>query len=217
MSLPDSPWQLITLLFALSLLPLAIVMGTSFLKLAVVFSILRNALGIQQVPPNMALYGLAMALSLFIMAPTFLAVKDRWHPEPVAEAGSPPWLQGWDSQALNPYRQFLHKNAEEKEVRYFRNLITHTWPEDVRQKIGPDSLLILLPAFTVSQLSQAFRIGLLIYLPFLAIDLLVSNILLAMGMMMVSPMTISLPFKLLIFLLAGGWDQVLSQLVQSFT
>ncbi|WP_145558812.1 type III secretion system export apparatus subunit SctR [Yersinia mollaretii] len=214
MSLPDSPWQLIALLFLLSILPLAIVMGTSFLKLAVVFSILRNALGIQQVPPNMALYGLALVLSMFIMAPTLLAVKAQWHP--VAEAGSPPWMSGWDSHALGPYRQFLQKNSNEKEARYFLNLVAKTWPEDVRRRVKPDSLLILLPAFTVSQLTQAFRIGLLIYLPFLAIDLLVSNILLAMGMMMVSPMTISLPFKLLIFLLAGGWDLILSQLVQSF-
>ncbi|ECD7118444.1 SPI-2 type III secretion system export apparatus protein SsaR, partial [Salmonella enterica subsp. enterica] len=96
-------------------------------------------------------------------------------------------------------------------------LIKRTWPEDIKRKIKPDSLLILIPAFTVSQLTQAFRIGLLIYLPFLAIDLLISNILLAMGMMMVSPMTISLPFKLLIFLLAGGWDLTLAQLVQSFS
>lgn len=214
MSLPNSPWQLIALLFLLSILPLVIVMGTSFLKLAIVFSILRNALGIQQVPPNMALYGLALVLSMFIMAPTLLAVKAQWHP--VAEAGAPPWMNGWDSHALGPYRQFLQKNSDEKEARYFRNLVAKTWPEEAKRRIKPDSLLILLPAFTVSQLTQAFRIGLLIYLPFLAIDLLVSNILLAMGMMMVSPMTISLPFKLLIFLLAGGWDLILSQLVQSF-
>jgi len=214
MLLPDSPWQLIVLLFVLSLLPLAMVMGTSFLKLAVVFSILRNALGIQQVPPNMALYGLALVLSVFIMAPTVLAVKAQWHP--VTTVDAPVWMSGWDSHALGPYRQFLQKNSDEKEARYFRNLIAKTWPEDARRRVKPDSLLILLPAFTVSQLTQAFRMGLLIYLPFLAIDLLVSNILLAMGMMMVSPMTISLPFKLLIFLLAGGWDLILSQLVQSF-
>lgn len=214
MSLPDSPWQLIALLFVLSLLPLIIVMGTSFLKLAVVFSILRNALGIQQVPPNMALYGLALVLSLFIMAPTLLAVKAQWHP--VAVEGEPDWMSGWDSQALTPYRHFLIKNTEDKQVHYFQNLIAKTWPEEARRAVKDDSLLILLPAFTVSQLTQAFRIGLLIYLPFLAIDLLVSNILLAMGMMMVSPMTIALPFKLLIFLLAGGWDLILSQLVQSF-
>lgn len=215
MSLPDSPWQLIILLVVLSLLPLAVVMGTSFLKLAVVLSILRNALGIQQVPPNMALYGLALILSLFIMAPTALAVKAQWHS--VAAPGDPPWASGWDGKALAPYRQFLRRNADEKEIRYFHNLIAKTWPEEARRQVSPDSLLILLPAFTVSQLIQAFRIGLLIYLPFLAIDLLVSNVLLAMGMMMVSPMTISLPFKLLIFMLAGGWDLILSQLVQSFS
>lgn len=215
MALPDSPWQLIILLLVLSLLPILVVMGTSFLKLAVVFSLLRNALGIQQVPPNMAIYGLALVLSMFIMAPTALAVKAQWNPKPVA--GAAPWMSSWDSQALLPYRRFLQKNAEAQEIDYFSHLIEKSWPEDLRKKVKPDSLLILLPAFTVSQLTQAFRIGLLIYLPFVAIDLLVSNVLLAMGMMMVSPMTISLPFKLLIFLLAGGWDLILSQLVQSFS
>lgn len=215
MSLPDSPVQLITVLFLLSVLPLVIVMGTSFLKIAVVFSVLRSALGIQQVPPNMALYGLALVLSVFIMGPTALAVNARWHPVPLADA--PAWRASWDSEALMPYRRFLKDNAEEKETRYFHSLVNRTWPAEIKRKIKPDSLLILLPAFTVSQLTQAFRIGLLIYLPFIAIDLLVSNVLLAMGMMMVSPMTISLPFKLLIFLLAGGWHLILSQLVQSFS
>lgn len=213
MPLPDSPWQLIALLFLLSILPLAIVMGTSFLKLAIVFSILRNALGIQQVPPNIALYGLALILSMFIMAPTVLAVKEHWNPIP--EAGKP-WMIAWDSKALDPYRRFLEKNSEAKEIRFFHGLVQKNWPENYRQRVQPDSLLILLPAFTVSQLNQAFRIGLLIYLPFVAIDLLVSNILLAIGMMMVSPMTIALPFKLLIFLLAGGWDLILTQLVKGF-
>lgn len=130
------------------------------------------------------------------MGPTLLAVKERWHP--VQVAGAPFWTSEWDSKALAPYRQFC-KNSEEKGSQLFSEFDKTNWPEDIKRKIKPDSLLILIPAFTVSQLTQAFRIGLLIYLPFLAIDLLISNILLAMGMMMVSPMTISLPFKLLIF------------------
>ena len=217
MTLPDSPWQLIILLFLLSILPLVVVMGSSFLKLAIVFSMLRSALGIQQVPPNMAIYGLALVLSIFIMAPTALEVKERWHSTPESTIdNAQEWLGNWDSQALAPYRTFLQKNSDSSELRFFHNLVQKSWPERYQQWATPDSLLILLPAFTVSQLTQAFRIGLLIYLPFVAIDLLVSNILLAMGMMMVSPMTISLPFKLLIFLLAGGWDLVLSQLIKSF-
>lgn len=215
MPLPDSPWQLIALLFLLSLMPLAVVMGTSFLKLAIVFSMLRNALGIQQVPPNIAIYGLALVLSIFIMAPTVLAVKAQWHP-PV-QTDNQPWLSAWDSQALDPYRHFLQQNSDAEQIRFFHTLAQKSWPEAEQQQVTSDSLLILLPAFTVSQLTQSFRIGLLIYLPFVAIDLLVSNILLAMGMMMVSPMTISLPLKLLIFLLAGGWDLILSQMIKSFS
>jgi len=211
-ALSSSPWQLIAVLFLLSILPLFVVMGTSFLKLSVVFSVLRNALGIQQVPPNMALYGLALILSVFIMAPTAMEIKARWVPV----SGDIMDVYRQDRQALEPYRQFLLKNTEKKQVLYFRKLLVSSWPESARQHITPDSLLILLPAFTVSQLSEAFHIGLLIYLPFLAIDLLISNILLAMGMMMVSPVTVALPFKLLIFILAGGWDLILSRMIESF-
>lgn len=211
-ALSSSPWQLIAVLFLLSILPLFVVMGTSFLKLSVVFSVLRNALGIQQVPPNMALYGLALILSVFIMAPTAMEIKARWVPV----SGDIMDVYRQDRQALEPYRQFLLKNTEKKQVLYFRKLLVSSWPGSARQHITPDSLLILLPAFTVSQLSEAFHIGLLIYLPFLAIDLLISNILLAMGMMMVSPVTVALPFKLLIFILAGGWDLILSRMIESF-
>lgn len=215
MSLPSSPWELIALLFLLSLLPMLVVMGSSFLKLSIVFSILRNALGLQQVPPNMAIYGLALVMSVFIMAPTLLAVKAGWH-TPLEQTDSL-WKFDWDTPALTPYKHFLQKNTEPEEIAYFQELVNKSWPDDVRKNVHSDSLLILLPAFTVSQLIQAFRIGLLVYLPFIAIDLLVSNVLLAMGMMMVSPITISLPFKLLVFMLAGGWNLMLSQLVQSFS
>ncbi|SUH37694.1 type III secretion system protein [Salmonella enterica subsp. enterica] len=171
MSLPDSPLQLIGILFLLSILPLIIVMGTSFLKLAVVFSILRNALGIQQVPPNIALYGLALATFLIHYGADAISCKRAL----ASGSGRWPLLSGrlsGDSKALAPYRQFLQKNSEEKEANYFRNLIKRTWPEDIKRKIKPDSLLILIPAFTVSQLTQAFRIGLLIYLPFLLLTCL---------------------------------------------
>ncbi|MDT1795388.1 EscR/YscR/HrcR family type III secretion system export apparatus protein, partial [Salmonella enterica subsp. enterica serovar Oslo] len=109
-----------------------------------------------------------LVLSLFIMGTTLLAVKERGHPVQVAGANF--WTSEWDSKSLEPYRQFLKKNSEQKEANYFRNLIKRTWPEYIKRKIKPDSLLILIPAFTVSQLTQAFRIGLLIYLPFLSID-----------------------------------------------
>lgn len=210
---PPSSEQLILLLSLLSLLPLLVVMGTCFLKLAVVFSLLRNALGIQQIPPNMALYGLALVLTLFIMAPVGQAVQQRLATHPDKQALRWERLQ---DDTLDPYRQFLRKYTAAEQLRYFRDATRRTWPASLRAQLSDDSLLILMPAFAVSQLIEAFKIGLLLFLPFIAIDLIVSNILLAMGMMMVSPMTVSMPFKLLIFVLIGGWGKILDQLLLSY-
>lgn len=215
MELLNSSSQLIVLLFFLSLLPLLMVMGTSFLKLSIVFSLLRNALGVQQVPPNIAIYGLALVLTIFIMAPVGLDVHARLQDEPLpTEIG--PLLHHIDEHALGPYRDFLQRNTDAEQASFFNDIVQTKWPERYRDTIKSNSLLILMPAFTLSQLTEAFKIGLLLYLPFVAIDLIVSNILLAMGMMMVSPITISLPFKLLIFILIDGWGLLLGQLMGSY-
>lgn len=208
------PAQLIPLLVMLSLLPLLIVIGTSFLKISIVFSLLRNALGIQQIPPNIALYGLALILSLFIMAPVAMSVQDKLQAAPTTADTS--ILARLNDDTLDPYRQFLKKHTAPAQIRFFRDVAQRNWPVADRDRISDDSLLLLMPAFAVSQLVEAFKIGLLIFLPFIAIDLIVSNILLAMGMMMVSPMTISMPFKLLVFVLISGWDRLLGQLLLSY-
>ena len=213
MELLNSSSQLIVLLFLLSVLPL--LMGTSFLKLSIVFSLLRNALGVQQVPPNIAIYGLALVLTIFIMAPVGLDVHARLQDEPLPnDIGA--LLQHIDDHVLVPYRDFLQRNTDTEQVTFFNDIVQTKWPERYRNSVKPNSLLILMPAFTLTQLTEAFKIGLLLYLPFVAIDLIVSNILLAMGMMMVSPITISLPFKLLIFILIDGWGLLLGQLVGSY-
>lgn len=214
MALADQPTQLITLLAAASLLPLLVVMGTSFLKISVVFSLVRNALGIQQVPPNIALYGLALMLSLFIMAPVVLAVQDRMAASPAQPETSV--LSRMSDNTLDPYRQFLKEHTAPTQLRFFRDEARKSWPQAIRDRVNEDSLLLLMPAFAVSQLIEAFKIGLLLFLPFIAIDLIVSNVLLAMGMMMVSPMTVSMPFKLLVFVMVGGWDRLLGQLLLSY-
>ncbi|AIJ09196.1 MULTISPECIES: type III secretion system export apparatus subunit SctR [Edwardsiella] len=214
MSLTEQPAELIALLVTLSLLPLLIVMGTSFLKLSVVFALLRNALGIQQIPPNIALYGLALILTLFIMTPVGTAVQARLADAPVEAQTT--LLSRLSDNTLDPYRQFLRQHTSATQLHFFRQVATKSWPASVRDQISDDSLLLLMPAFAVSQLVEAFQIGLLLFLPFIAIDLIVSNILLAMGMMMVSPMTISMPFKLLVFILVGGWDKLLGQLLLSY-
>lgn len=216
MPLLDQPLQLILILFMLSIFPLALVLGSSFLKIAIVFSLLRNALGIQQTPPNIAIYGLALVLTLFTMAPIILSIQSNLINEPI-EIESPLFIQKVERNILLPYREFLKKNTDPEQQFFFANIGHQIWPEKYHDKIPDESLLILLPAFTVSQLIEAFKIGLLLFLPFIAIDLIVSNVLLAMGMMMVSPMTISMPLKLLIFVLMGGWEKLLRQLILSFS
>ncbi|MCX8565600.1 MAG: type III secretion protein R [Glomeribacter sp. 1016415] len=216
MSLLNQPVQLIVVLFALSILPLMVVLGSSFLKLAIVFSLLRNALGIQQIPPNIALHGLALMLTLFIMAPIGLQIQSNLAQRPLyLEAKD--FTDRIDKDVLVPYREFLERNTAPGQIQFFSEIGHQVWPEQYHSQIPDRSLIVLMPAFTVSQLIEAFKIGLLLYLPFVAIDLIVSNVLLAMGMMMVSPMTIALPLKLLVFVLANGWEKLLKQLILSFS
>ncbi|HHQ4653400.1 TPA: SctR family type III secretion system export apparatus subunit AscR [Aeromonas hydrophila] len=212
--LPDE-LNLIVGLALLALLPFIAVMATSFVKLAVVFSLLRNALGVQQIPPNMAMYGLAIILSIYVMAPVGFATQDYLRQNEVSLAKSES-VEKFLDEGMSPYRAFLKKQINPREHAFFIDSTKQLWPSEYADRLESDSLLILLPAFTVSELSRAFEIGFLIYLPFIAIDLIISNILLAMGMMMVSPMTISLPFKLLLFVLLDGWARLTHGLVISY-
>ncbi|WP_163834333.1 type III secretion system export apparatus subunit SctR [Spartinivicinus ruber] len=214
MTLPE-PFTLVVVLGLVSLIPFIAVMATSFVKLAVVFSLLRNALGIQQIPPNMALYGLALILTLYIMAPVGFAIHDHFIENPVNLEDKQAISKIVDS-GLNPYRDFLLEHSDEDERSFFKDAAASLWPEKYSDRISEDSLLILMPAFTLSELTDAFKMGFLLYLPFIAIDLIISNILLAMGMMMVSPVTISLPFKLLLFVLLDGWTRLTHGLVLSY-
>lgn len=207
--------SLIVALGALALVPFVAVMATSFIKIVIVFSLLRNALGVQQTPPNMALYGVAMILTLYVMAPVGFEVKEYLDNNPeIVE--SPERFGELIDGGLKPYLQFLHKNTTDTERNFFIEKAQDLWPEKYAKTLSENSLLVLMPAFTVTQITEAFKIGFLIYLPFLVIDLIVSNILLAMGMMMVSPMTISLPFKLLVFVLLDGWTRLTHGLIASY-
>ena len=210
-----SPFTLIMILGGLSIMPFVIVMATSFAKLVIVFSLIRNALGIQQIPPNTAINGLALILTIYIMMPVVIAsydiiardelqFKDRESMEQVLK------------EASQPYRKFLYDHSNPREREFFMQTARDLWGEEHTKDMTEHNLLILMPSFTVSELTSAFEIGFLIYLPFIVIDLIISNILLAMGMMMVSPMTISLPFKLLLFVFLDGWTYLIHGLVLSY-
>lgn len=211
---PD-PFLLALLFGALALVPFMVVMVTAFTKIVVVLMLVRNALGIQQTPPNTVLFGLAIVLTLYISMPV---IGEVWR-----ELSAPDQqfvtVQDWLSaanRAKEPFRAYLLKFTPEAERAFFLRATERVWPEEAREGTTGEDLVILIPSFTVSQLTKAFEIGFLLYLPFIAIDLIVSNILLAMGMMMVSPLTISLPFKLFLFVVVDGWTRLIHGLVLSY-
>ncbi len=177
--------------------------------------LVRNSLGVQNIPPNMALNALAIILSGYIMAPVIIETSDIF----TAKQYNFGTLEGMKSAyeaGKGPLTKFLNTHAAEREKAFFIEAARNLWPPKIADKANIDNIAIVLPAFTVSQLREAFEIGFLLYLPFIAIDLIVSNILLAMGMMMVSPLTISLPFKLFLFVMVDGWSRLILGLVKTY-
>lgn len=217
------PISLAIALALLALLPLIAVMTTSFLKLAVVFALVRNALGVQQVPPNMALYGLAAILSVYVMGPVVMQVG---HELQAVRQQSSQSVSGGDqvnamfeavARGAGPMREFMLKNSRPEQRDFFVRTARHLWGDAQARDLQQNDLIVLVPAFLVSELTEAFQIGFLLYLPFVIIDLIVSNILLAMGMMMVSPVTISMPLKLFLFVMVDGWTRLVQGLVLSYS
>lgn len=214
-----TPGSALVVVVALALAPFFAVMVTSFTKIVVTLSLLRNALGLQQVPPNIVLNGLALILTLYVMYPVGQQMQDAIAARQQAE-GSVLQSTASISTAIDvgkePLREFLIKHSDANERAFFLRTAQRVGnPEHARAMTDRD-LIIVIPAFVVKELSLAFQIGFLIFLPFLVIDLVISNILLAMGMMMLSPTTISLPFKLLLFVLVDGWVKLSHGLVLSY-
>ena len=211
-----APLYFIAGMALLGLAPFFLMMVTSYVKIVVVTSLVRNALGVQQVPPTMVMNGLAIILSIFIMAPVASGTLDLMQNMKIGPDPAPREIIALLDKASPPLRGFLERNADDKVVTVFMSTAKRIWPADQHASISRDNLLILIPSFTISELTRAFQIGFLLYLPFVAIDLVISYILLAMGMMMVSPMTISLPFKLLLFVTLDGWLKVSQGLLLSY-
>lgn len=199
----------------LALVPLMVVMSTSFLKISMVLLVLRNAIGLQQVPPTLAIYGISLALTIFVMAPAAQEVARRATAPAGAESSAVPLL-GKAQHAFEPVREFMlkHSNPDQREL--FLNSAKKLWPADVARAASTKDVLILVPAFVVSELQAGYEIGFLIYIPFVVIDLLISNLLMALGMQQVSPQTITIPLKLLLFTLVGGWGKLLNALALSY-
>ncbi len=211
-----NPLYLIAGLALLGLAPFMLMLVSSYVKIVVVTSLVRNALGVQQVPPAMVMNGLAIILTVFIMAPMAMDTLDLLEKQRLSANPTPGELLDVSRKVSPPLREFLIRNTDPAILKAFMNTARRIWPEKRRESIARDNLLILVPAFTITELTRAFEIGFLLYLPFVAIDLIISNILLAMGMMMVSPMTISLPFKLLLFVTLEGWLKISQGLLLSY-
>lgn len=201
--------QIIALITVLSLAPSILVMATSFTRIVVVLSLLRSAIGLQTSPPNSVMVSLALFLTWFIMAPVFTQSYERGIQPLINDEIE---ISEAFEEGIKPFHAFMRQHVRQKDLALFMDMANEETPETPEEV----SLRSLVPAFMISELRRAFEIGFLIYLPFIIIDLVVSSILMAMGMMMLPPVIISLPFKLIFFVLADGWHLLAGSLVQSF-
>lgn len=203
------PVQTLVLLTSLTFLPACLLLMTGFTRIIIVLGLLRSALGTQSTPPNQVLLGLALFLTFFVMSPVFNTIyEEAWLPLSEDKIT----MEAALSRAEQPFRAFMLEHTRESDLALFTRIAKHdnyAAPQDV-------PLRILMPAFVTSELKTGFQIGFTVFIPFLIIDLVVASVLMALGMMMVPPATISLPFKLMLFVLVDGWQLVMGSLAQSF-
>lgn len=210
-----NPAALALFIAALTLLPLLMIISTSFLKISVVLLIVRNALGIQQVPGNMVIYSISLAATLFIMGPVFNEMTQRVRqisPDKIDVAA----IYTHYPTVIAPLQKFLQRNIDAQTHIRLTEAAKKLWKDQANNPITRDNPVLILSAFVLSELQSGFKIGFLIYIPFLVIDLVVSTVLMALGMQMVAPMFIAIPLKLLLFVLIEGWSRLLEGLFYSY-
>ncbi|MCU0911460.1 MAG: type III secretion system export apparatus subunit SctR [Rhodobacteraceae bacterium] len=203
------------IVIGLGLLTFFVVSTTSFIKIAVVLFIVRNALGIQQTPPNIIIYGIALALTVFVMSPVLGEVSAIVLAEERAPATFDRWLALFE-EAREPVRQFLIRFTPEAQREFFLLASQRVWPEGTAQPFTDTDFSVLIPGFLVAELQRAFEIGFLLYLPLIVVDLVVTTVLMAMGMSMVTPTIISTPVKLFLFVSISGWTNLIEGLVLTY-
>jgi len=217
MNLGD-PLIIITVLTIVGLVPFLALLVTSFTKIVVVLGLLRQALGLQQVPPNMVINSLAIIVSLYVMAPIGTHVAETIKANlkgPVASQRIEDFGAIYQS-AITPLRGFLNRHTTERDRQFFVRSANKLWPAADARALTQDNMLVLIPSFTLRELTEAFQIGFVLYLAFVVIDLIVGNILLALGMVMLSPTVVSVPFKLLLFIALDGWQRLIQGLVLGY-
>ena len=217
-----NPVVMVMVLGALALAPFVVIMLTSFVKMAVVLSILRNAIGTQQVPPNQVITGLAFVLTIFVMTPVVRQMYDAagniGASGAIFSEGSVRSIVNAAQNGKEPLRNWLEKHCHDRDRVLFMELGSRLDRQGNAQAVPlvRNEFRVLIPAFVTSELKEAFQIGFLVFVPFLIIDMVVANVLLAMGMSMLSPVVISLPFKLLLFVMMDGWYLIAKGLVESY-
>ena len=214
----SDPLLIITVLGAVALLPFLALLVTSFTKIVVVLGLLRQALGLQQIPPNMVVNALAIILSIYVMAPIGQHAADTLKSKlqgPVATRRFEDLPIIYQSVST-PLRQFLQKHTTAHDRAFFVRSAAKLWPQEAAAGLRDDDMLVLVPSFTLRELTTAFQIGFVIYVAFVAIDLIIGNVLLALGMQMLSPTIVSTPFKLLLFVALDGWERLVQGLVLSY-
>ncbi len=212
-----NPIVLLGLLAIFGLAPFIAVLISSFVKIVIVMHMIRTALGLRQAPPNLAINGIAIILSMYIMAPVGMQTFERFQDHDVSITDiQNPGLRAAVADSIMPVKDFLSRNSSNKEKQFFSNATKKLWPPEYSKDVTEDHLLVLVSSFLVSELTLAFQIGFLVSLPFIVIDLIVANILISMGMIMVAPIMISLPFKVLLFVLIDGWSRLTHGLILSY-
>jgi type III secretion protein R len=206
------PLVLLVALAALSMVPFIIVMFTAFVKIVVVLAMIRTALGTQQIPPNQVITGMALILTIYVMMPVGLEIEREVRPVIVSKTGKPlvsnasvDLMVKAVEKGREPLRKFLVRHCHDPERKMFFDMGRKMRIPEDREKLTHEDFSIIIPAFILSELKEAFQIGFMIFLPFLVIDMVVANILLSLGMFQLSPITVSLPFKILLFVLVDGW------------
>ncbi len=218
MASPDvanNTFSLVVFTTLLGFIPMAMLLLTAYIKISVVLTIIRNALGLQQTPSNIILAGIATVLSLYISAPVITDVYDALSNPSQNYRTVEDWKSAFESGA-EPVRGFLEKHTTQVDRAFFSTAAEKVWGPERAQKFETDSIFILMPAFLVHELTAAFKIGFMLFIPFLAIDIIVANVLMALGMMMMSPTVVSVPFKLFLFVAVDGWNLLVRGLVLSY-
>lgn len=211
----SNPLEIILLLLTTSMVPFLAATVTSFAKIVIIFGVIRNALGMQQTPPNIVLTSLSIVITAYIMSPVFyetMKVAQGQEISSITFENAPEKL----SEISKPITSFLVKNSSPASRGFFLQKARQLWPKEFSQSAGDKDFLIAMPAFVLTEITQAFKIGFIIYLPFVVVDLIVSNVLMALGIVMISPTTISLPFKLMLFVLLDGWTRLIDGLMLTY-